>query len=89
MSSNDKTNTSGREQAAYQINISSSNASALESTGNTSRERRGQATGPDSFRMYTDKEQEQMKSSGQASQENRGQHTTGQIADQYAGKKDK
>jgi hypothetical protein len=89
MSSNDQTNTSGREQTAYQMNISTSNASTLESTGNISRERRGQATGPDSFRMYTDKEQDQMKASGQASRENRGQHVTGQVTDQYTVKKDK
>ena len=87
MSSNDNTKAGGRDEAAFQLNISASEASTLESAGTISLERRGQATGPDSLRMVTDKEEEQLNAAGEASQKNREQNKTVQAAESSTGKK--
>ena len=87
MSSNDNNKTSARDETAFQLDISASEGATLESAGFASLGSRGQATGPDSLRMATDKEEEQINAAGQASIKNREQNKTDQAAESSTGRK--
>ncbi len=73
------------KQTEYQLGISKSNATALETQGNASAERRGVSSGAGSYRLPTATEETQMTKAADVSVEKR-QHVTDSIAKSYSSK---
>jgi hypothetical protein len=71
-----------RDQTAYQLNISESDASALKTQGEDSAKRRGKTIGPTQLKFPNDNEESTMKRAGEESLERR-KHATENIANSY------
>lgn len=81
MSSNDQKSGSAK-QTEFQLGISKSNATALETQGRASAERRGVSYGAASYKLPNATEETQMTSAAEGSVEKR-EHVTESIAKSY------
>lgn len=80
MSSGDKN--AGRDEAAFRLNLSASQAEFMMNKGNSSGKKRGVSYEPSSMRIPNPREEEQLTESTKLANERR-KHVTEKIADHY------